>query len=182
MTFTLDNLSSMEYDLYKDISFQEGEFKYLTEQLTTNGTFDKYREIHRNYYELYCTTLDEEIKLESLKRLIFLNWYSVIEPICFTGIDNLDNKTVFDSFSNLDDYIKDKKLDKEFIWMLSYYSSWEWTILPFSENKLDELTNFVKSVDTSILHVPKHQLPKGAMNSRGQMGFYWQSCSVEENK
>lgn len=28
-------------------------------------------------------------------------------------------------------------------------------------------------------HVPKHQLPKGSMDNRGQMGIYWASLSVE---
>ena len=180
MKFTLDILSNNEYDLYKGISFQVGTFEHLTEQLTQNGTFDKYREIHRNYYELYITTADEATKLETLKRLIFLNWYSIIEPNCFTGIINLDDKIVFNSFSILNEYIRMSKLDKEFIWMLSYYSCWEWAILPLSQNKLNELTNFVKNVDTSILYVPKHQLLRGIMDNRGQMGFYWKSCSVEK--
>ncbi len=130
--------------------------------------------------ELYYSTSDEIIKIEALKRLIFLNWYSILEPSCFTGIDNLDNKTIFNSFSILNEYIKDNKLDKEFIWMLSYYSCWDWIILTFSENKLEELTKFVKNVDTSILYIPKHQLPKGSMANRGQMGIYWTSCSVEK--
>ena len=182
MKHTLDNLSNNECQLYKDTISLKGTIENLTQQLSENGTFDEYRRIHKQYLELFDTTIDDKIKLETLKRLTFLNWYSILEPSCFTGVDNLDNKTIFNSFSILNSYIKDNKLDSEFVWMLSYYSCWDWIILTFSENKLDELTKFVKSVDTSILHVPKHQLPKGSMDNRGQMGIYWTSCSVEQEE
>ena len=180
MKHSLDNLSDNEWQLYKDTISLSGTMEDLTQQLSENGTYDKYREIHQQYLELLNTTADDKIKTESLKRLTFLNWYSILEPSCFTGVDNLDDKTIFNSLSILNDYIKDNKLDAEFIWMLSYYSCWDWIILTFSENKLDELTKFVKSVDTSILHIPKNQLSKGSMDNRGQMGIYWTSVSVEK--
>lgn len=180
MKHSLDNLSANEWQLYKDTISLSGTMEDLTQQLSENGTYDKYREIHQQYLELLNTTVDDKIKTEALKRLTFLNWYSILEPSCFTGVDNLDNKIIFISFSILNDYIKDNKLDAEFIWMLSYYSCWDWIILTFSENKLDELTKFVKNVDTSILHIPKNQLPKGSMDNRGQMGIYWTSLSVEK--
>lgn len=182
MRHTLDSLSDKEWQLYNDTLSIKGTIEDLTQQLSENGTFDKYRQIHQEYLELFNTTADEKIKCEALKRLTFLNWYSIAEPICFTGVGNLDKDTIFISFSILNDYIKNNKLDTEFIWMLSYYSCWDNIILTFSENKLDELTKFVKSVDTSVLYVPKHQLPKGAMDNRGQMGIYWRSCSVEKEE
>lgn len=177
MKHTLDNLSDNECQLYKDTISLSGTIEDRTQQLSENGTYDKYREIHQQYFDLLNTTADDKIKIEVLKRLTFLNWYSILEPGCFTGVGNLDKQTIFNSFSILNDYIKENKLDPEFIWMLSYYACWDWIILTFSENKLDELTNFVKTVDASILHVPKHQLPKGSMDNRGQMGIYWISCS-----
>ncbi|MES2621911.1 MAG: hypothetical protein V4615_13760 [Bacteroidota bacterium] len=182
MKHPLDNLSDREWQLYNDTIFLKGTIENLTQQLSENGTFDKYRLIHQEYLELFNTTADDKTKSEALKRLTFLNWYSILEPSCFTGVDNLDKNTIFNSFSFLNDYIKNNKLDTEFIWMLSYYSCWDWIILTFSENRLGELTKFVKSVDTSILHVPKHQLPKGSMDNRGQMGIYWTRCSVEKEE
>jgi hypothetical protein len=148
--------------------------------LSAEGIFDQYRNIHKSYLELYFCIDDEAIKLEILKRLIFLNWYALVEPNCYTGIEDLDNATVSESYSILDQYLIDGKIDSEFKWMLSSYSSWHYTILPFSENKLEALTAFVKGVDTSILSCPKNQLPKGAMDNRGQMGIYWISMSVEK--
>jgi hypothetical protein len=182
MKHTLENLSEKEWQLYNDTISLKGSIKNLTQQLAENETFDKYRLIHKQYLELFKTTSNDKTKSEALKRLTFLNWYSILEPSCFTGVDTLDNSTIFNSFSFLNDYIKDNKLDTEFIWMLSYYSCWDWIILTFSENKLDEVTKFVKSVDTSILHVPERKLPKGSMDNRGQMGVYWSSCSVEKEE
>jgi hypothetical protein len=46
-------------------------------------------------------------------------------------------------------------------------------IFPYSENKLEELTSFVKKADTSKINFPKKALDKGVMANRGQMGAYW---------
>ena len=179
MNLTLDILSKKEYELYEDTISLKGTIEELTKLISNKGIFEKYAKIHKNYFELFILTSDDSIKLEVLKRLVFLNWYSMVEPSFYTGVDNLDDETVLNSYINLNDYINNNKLDSEFIWMLSYYASWDWTILTFSENKLDALTKFIKNVDNSILHVPKHQLPKGIMDNRGQMGIYWISCLVE---
>lgn len=120
-------------------------------------------------------------KLEILKRLIFLNWYSLVEPSCYTGIEELDTQVSFESYAILNEYIKQNKLDTEFKWMISYYSCWDFTILNFSRNKLDFLTNFVENVNTTVSHNPKNELNKASMDNRGQMGIYWKSCSVENN-
>lgn len=142
--------------------------------------FEKYRDIHRSYLDLYLRSTDEATKLEILKRLIFLNWYALVEPSCNTGIEDLDKMTILESYSILDQYLAEERIGTEFRWMLSYYSSWDYTILAFSENRLEKLTAFVKTVDTSVSSFPWNQLPKGVMDNRGQMGIYWISCSVEK--
>lgn len=154
--------------------------EFVTEKLFLEGIFEQYRDIHKSYLELYLRIDDEVVKLEILKRLIFLNWYSLVEPSCYTGIEDLDKITVFKSYSSLNQYLINGKIDTEFKWMLSFYSHWNYTILGFSQNKLEALTTFVKRVDTTISNFPKNQLPKGAMDNRGQMGIYWISMSVEK--
>jgi hypothetical protein len=182
MKHSLDSLSDNEWELYEDTISLKGMMEDLTQQLSVMRVYDRYIEIHQHYLELFRTTVDDKIKNEALKRLIFLNWYSILEPSCFTGIGSLDDEAVFNSFSILNEYIKQNKLDEEFIWMLSFYSCWDWIILTFTENKLEELTSFVKNVDTSICHIPKNQLPKGSMNNRGQMGIYWTRYKVEKEE
>ena len=180
MKTEIDILSDREVEIWDYAESQNGTMDFLTEKLSAEGIFDQYRNIHKSYLELYFRIDDEAIKLEILKRLIFLNWYALVEPSCYTGIEDLDNATASESYSILDQYLIDGKIDSEFKWMLSFYSSWDYTILPFSENKLEALTAFVKGVDTSILSCPKNHLPKGVMDNRGQMGIYWISMSVEK--
>jgi len=85
---------------------------FVTEKLSAEGIFDRYRNIHKSYLELYFRIADEAIKLEILKRLIFLNWYAMVEPSCFTGIEDLDKATVSESYSILDQYLTDRKICK----------------------------------------------------------------------
>lgn len=181
MDITLNFLSDKEQQLYQYAVSLHGTMEDKTQHLSNRGIFDEYSDVHKQYLKIFRTTPDSEIKLEALKRLVFLNWYFMLEPRCFTGIGDLHEATVLDSYEILNDYIRQNKLDKELLWMLCYYANWDWTILSFSENRFQALTEFVKSInlDPSILHVPKHQLPKQTMNNRGQMGIYWKSHSVE---
>ena len=180
MKTEIDILSDREVEIWDYAESRNGTMDFVTEKLSAEGIFEQYRNIHKSYLELYFRIDDEAIKLEILKRLIFLNWYALVEPSCYTGIEDLDNATVSESYSILNQYLIDGKIDAEFKWMLSFYSSWDYTILAFSENKLEALTAFVKGIDTSILSCPKNQLPKGVMDNRGQMGIYWISMSVEK--
>ncbi|MES2448389.1 MAG: hypothetical protein V4546_14480 [Bacteroidota bacterium] len=179
MDYSLDNLSALELKLYNSIP---NNLNFGDNQLEVDGTFAKYRNLHVDYFQLLITTSDEIIKLEALKRLIFLSWYSYTEPSIFNGIESLKNEIIFNSYSILNDYIRADKLDEELEWMLKFYANWDWAILDFSENRLSELTNFVKTVDTSISTYPKQKLPQGTMSSRGQMGLYWISMQVEIEK
>lgn len=182
MITEIDIFSDKELEIWNYAECQSGTMDFVTEKLSAKGIFESYRIIHRSYLELYLRIDDEAAKLEILKRLIFLNWYSLVEPSCYTGIEDLDNITVFESYSIVNQYIINEKIDAEFKWMLSFYSSWDYTILGFSENKLEALTAFVKGVDTSISSFPRNQLVKGVMDNRGQMGIYWISMSVERKE
>ena len=181
MKTEIDILSDRELEILDYAESQTGSIEVKTEKLAAEGIFAEYQSIYKGYLDLYHRIINEDTRLEILKRLIFLNWYVKVEPSCYTGIDDLETTAVFETYSILDQYLIDKELDTEFKWMLSFYSSWDYTILTFAENKLEALTLFVKAVDTSISSFPKNQLPKGMMDNRGQMGIYWISMSVEMN-
>ncbi|MBT2564418.1 hypothetical protein J7E50_19725 [Pedobacter sp. ISL-68] len=182
MKTTIDSLSSQELELYNYTGSLKGTIDQMEEQLQGHGIYDQYRNIHNSYFDLFFNTDNQETKLEILKRLVFLNWYGIIEPSYFTGIQELDNSIILESFTILNEYLLSNKIDEEFKWMLSYYSSWDFSILPFSENNLSALTKFVEEVDTTVLACPKKQLPKGTMDNRGQMGIYWKVCLVEKDE
>lgn len=174
MTLSLNELSENEYWFYNNATYQAKNNHYKVEvDVAPDLLLPNYKEIHRHYLSLFNHEINDALKLEALKRLIFLNWYSFLEPPHFTGIEEIDVKSVFDSYAALNRYIIENKLDGEFTWMLKYYSCWEYIIFEYSKDRLRALTNFVKAVDTSVINFPKHALPKGTMNSRGQMGIYW---------
>lgn len=179
MEITIDSLSIQELELYNYTDSLKGTIDQMEEQV--HGIYDQYRNIHNSYFDLFFNTENEETKLEILKRLVFLNWYGIIEPSYYTGIQDLDNSIILESYTILNEYLLSNKIDEEFKWMLSYYSSWDFAILPFSKNNLSALTKFVKEVDTTVLAYPKKQLLRGTMDNRGQMGIYWISCLVERN-
>ncbi|HEY8780238.1 MAG TPA: hypothetical protein VIM16_01380 [Mucilaginibacter sp.] len=144
------------------------ETKFYKEDIKTD-----YESIHNEYLNIYKQSDDEFIRLEALKRPIFLNWYYALEPDFLTGIKKLDSVTMFNAYKILNDYIKEEKLDAELTWMLKFYSSWEYIIFEYSKDKLNVLTSFVEEVDTTKLNFPEKQLDKGVMDNRGQMGIYW---------
>lgn len=174
---TTKELSDKEVEIYREIFSLQGTMVRKAEKLKTSGTFDKYRTIHNQYLTLIKTTEDEGEVIEGLKRIIFLNWYHLIEPSCFTGIWELDGDVIHESYSILDDRIRSNKIDEELKWMISYYSSNDWAILIFSEKGMPELTSFVKNVDQTKSFSPdKDELTK-TMNDRGQMGEYFKSIN-----
>ena len=77
--------------------------------LIDSGIIDKYNQIHDQYLPLIKTSPDPNERIEALKRTVFLNWYHLIEPSCFTGIGELNGDTIYDSYVVLNDYIKIKK-------------------------------------------------------------------------
>ncbi len=178
MTNILNELSNNEYWLYNKAGNQLNHIGYTVKLFPDKKhLYDDYKSIHNEYLNVLEDSDDETVKLEALKRLIFLNGYSALEPNYLTGIEELDDKTIFNAYEILNAYIKDGKLDQEFKWMLSYYSSWDFLIFHYSEDKLYELTAFVKSVNTSIRCHPSKELRMKAMNNRGQMGIYWKSLN-----
>lgn len=175
----LDALSNEELTLCKIVNSLEGTIEVKIKKLVEDDVFNAYRTIHAEYFRLFLVEEESCQKLEILKRIIFLNWFSMLEPSFLTGIDNLDTTVVIDSFSYLNNYMEVGKIDSEFRWMLSFYSSWDYILLGFANNSLEQLTAFVRDVDRSLFHVPK-DLNREMMTNRGQMGIYWSSYIIEE--
>nr|WP_294942431.1 hypothetical protein [uncultured Mucilaginibacter sp.] len=173
MTLSLLSLSENEHEIYKRTQQQ------LNSNVATESDWqddklvlDNYKAIHREYLRIFKEVEDESTRLEALKRLVFLNWNLIVETDWLTGIDDLDEAVIFESYSILNDYMKQGKFNAEFTWMLSHYAVWDYAILQFVEDKLFELTQFVKTIDISKKKFPTEQ-PSGTFDDRGQMGIYW---------
>lgn len=175
----LDALSDNELVICKIVNSLEGTIEVRIKKLVDDDVFNTYRKIHAEYFQLFLVKEESSQKIEILKRIIFLNWLSMVEPSFLTGMDNLDMTVVNDSFSYLNNFLELVKMDSEFRWMLSFYSSWDYILLGVANSNLEQLTAFVQKVDRSLFHVPK-ELNRGMMTNRGQMGIYWSSYIIEE--
>ena len=176
---SIDYLSDQECKIYRWTNSLLNGTRNEKDLIFKNEAEIDYKKIQLYYFDILIQSEHEFIKLEVLKRLTFLNWIFMLEPDFFTGIIELDESTVFNSYEILDIYIRKDKLDDELTWMLKYYSAWEYIIYNHSEGRLDALTTFAKSADTSESGLPRRKLPKGTMDNRGQMGIYWKQ-HVEE--
>jgi hypothetical protein len=173
MTVTLNQLSDNELQIYNEAGYHQRDTGVRITDNSDKWLFKDYKSIHKEYLNLFERSNDDMVKIEALKRLIYLNLEFFVEDSFYTGIKELDDVSIYNSYKILNDYINENKLDEEFKWMLSAYSCWDFVILRYSENKFNELTSFVRGVDTSILHSPKNSLSNGMMDNRGQMGIYW---------
>ena len=149
------------------------------QELRSSSIGEEYKQLHKEYLALLQTSANQQEQLELLKRLVFLNWYQLVEPSIYTGLYELDEEAVQAAYSLLDTWLSHDALDQEFSWMLSYYASWDYAILMYAENCLPALTAFVQEAASAALPLPYHQLPRHSMDNRGSMGRYWQSVGVE---
>ena len=106
LTITLDQLSDNELQIYNEAGYQQRFRKTIIPITPESWFFKEYYQIHNEYLKLHEQSNDSLIKLESLKRLIFLNWYFEVEPAYFTGIQSLDKSSMFNSYSALDYHTK----------------------------------------------------------------------------
>ena len=172
MPATLKQLSDNEIQIFNECMHQQRNTGVRLVDTSSEWLFKDYESIHDEYLRLFEQSTDENIKLEALKRLIFLNWNGLLEDEYYTGIKSLNKQTIFNSYKALDFYIKENKLNEELKEMLLFYSCWDWLILDFSENKLESLSTFVKTVDPNGSFTYK-SLNRAAMDNRGRMGIYW---------
>ncbi len=173
-------LSSQELELFEKVEATKGTMEELERHLQESGVFVQYQLIYRQYCDIVHHATDSDERVEALKRVTFLNWYSQVEPSCYTGISGLDESLIRHSFNQLNTLIRNRQFDQEFTWMLSFYCSWDYVLLPYIDESLVEIRRFVETVDNNRLHVPERRLAKGTMDKRGQMGLYWKSMRVEK--
>lgn len=179
MSDFLRALSEREQLLYQRTVAFTGTMESKEAQLRSSGIIEEYRQLHAAYWALLQASSDKQEQVELLKRVVFLNWYQWAEPTIYSGIDELDEEVVQAAYSLPDSWLEHDTLDQEFRWMLSYYATWDYAILPYSENHLPFLTAFVREASHSVVYPPQGQLPRHSMDNRGQMGRYWQSVGIE---
>lgn len=106
--------------------------------------------------------------LESLKRAVFIQWYSVTEPIQYTGIGDLDIEFQMKNIFKVKELIVNQNIDTEFVEMLNhYYNISDWYFNTFLN--FDLLIPPSNNCFTNI----------EATKNRGIMGVYWKTILKE---
>ena len=172
----IQELTERENKLLSQIHGTVGSMNEKTQQLIENGVFDLYRELHNDYASLAKTG-----NLEALKRAFFIQWYSIAEPSCFTGIPSIEpwgdgkgldketEKAVFDLVAqsiNSDDELK--WMTAWFYQIADYYFESFWnnsTIIKDLQNHIQEIGSLVDNA----------KLSDEPLEKRGQMGSYFMS-------
>ncbi|MVM36330.1 hypothetical protein GO755_40380 [Spirosoma sp. HMF4905] len=162
---TVDELEEKENKLLLQINSTEGPMEVKVGQLEAGGVFDEYRQVHSFYADL------AQKDSEALKRGLFLQWYSSVEPSFLSGIDNVDPQAEKRIIDTLNNQIGRNEVDSELYSMLSYYAGWRFVFDRFSDS-----TNLVKLLNNRLDYDSIiQQLKQSDLTCRGQMGIYWQS-------
>ena len=86
MRAELDRLAGLEARLLEEVGRVTGLMEEKHARLEAAGVFRDYREVHREYARLAA-----DGEAEALKRALFLQWYALSEPACFTGVFEIFN-------------------------------------------------------------------------------------------
>ena len=165
----IDELSSIEARLMSVVASVTGDMQQKYAQLQASGVFQEYNDVHAQYASMLA---EPRFGQESLKRAIFIQWYNVAEPACFSGICGVNPEREEQVFSFLDTSQAGGLVDPELSIMLTWY--YQATDFYFLRRKgIDSLNGFLQ-------HRPgiaPSGLLKRRFNNRGQMGHYWQGLS-----
>lgn len=162
----IEDLANQEIELLNQVLELVGTIEEKNDKVVYFGYGDKYSKIHEEYSRL------AKSELEALKRGLFIIWYALTEPSCYTGIVILNEEAEIRIIKVLDRQLKENITDYELGWMLDYYSNWDFVFEKFSEFKY--LQKRLKRKDK--IELPD-QIDRKEMSQRGQMGKYWNSLN-----
>ncbi|WP_147088456.1 hypothetical protein [Subsaximicrobium wynnwilliamsii] len=160
----MTDLTNKENELYLfTINLYNGKVNSGSKDLTLDKVYAEYKNVHKEYAKM------ANKDIESLKRGLFIQWYSMTEPNYLTGIAELDEKSELKIIAELKNRIDKNTTDNELNWMLNHYLEWNYVFEKFKNiadlRKKENLKNLTNK--------------KPKMINRGQMGIYWNSI-IEE--
>lgn len=163
----IEAISIKENDLLNRVSEYKGDMDLVIEKMDNDKIFRIYSDIHKEYVLL----ADSEMNIEALKRAIFIQWYSISEPSCFTGIRELSEEAEKQALELLSQLIAKNKIDNEFSSMLFHYKEINDIAFIKFQNYLI-VKDYLKNIQQSNCI---EELSNFSFNNRGQLGNYWQS-------
>ena len=162
---TLAELTEEEGRLRTQVGLVTGSMEEKQAQLERLGAFDDYARVHVAYADLAAGG-----DVEALKRALFLQWYAVSEPSCFTGLSELEPEAERRVLERLDGLASDDGFDSELEWMLPYYHAI--TDFHFDSHKgLASLNRWLREHASTAF--PERHVRNASLSGRGQMSDYW---------
>lgn len=165
----LAELTAQEEELMRVVVGLSGSMEAKHQTLLDTGVYARYAAIHATYTELAAQNE------EALKRAIFILWYSLAEPECFTGIFSLSESATEQAGQLLQQLVTANELDEEWRWMLPWYyrltdyAFGNWTAQPAFQQLLTGLPNQAWNPHPVLF----------PLEARGRMGSYW--LSIQES-
>lgn len=162
----IEDLANRGLKLVNQALELSGTIEEKNDKVVYFGIGTKYQKIHEEYSRL------AKSELEALKRGLFIMWYALTKPSCYTGIVILNPVAENKILKILDRRLKNDITDYELDWMLDYYSNWEFVFERFIEFKnLQDRLRKKEKIDLP------NQIDRKKMSKRGQMGRYWNSLN-----
>ena len=164
---TIQQLADREQSLFSEV-------RAIYFKAASNESLARLEEIKLEYQDIHQQYADFSISdIEALKRGLFLQWYAMSEPPWLTGIGRLNEEAQLKILETLNQLVDEDKSDFELIWMLNYYFAVN--DLPFSRFKTEQ--RFRKLIVEQHNYVFPENIDRTEMESRGQMGKYWNSLN-----
>jgi hypothetical protein len=161
----LEALTREEERLIAIVDSQVGGMEEKSAALGRLGVFDAYRAVH----EGYALLADREDDLEALKRALFLQWYGVAEPHCFTGLKQIAEPASSRVWLLLEERFEGNRSDGELRWMLAtYYAVADYY---FDVNSPEQVV--AAASGGSPFSDVRTTLTEDQFRGRGAMGNYW---------
>ena len=172
MGLGLDALAHWEMAVLASIRGARGTPDERDAQITRSGMYAEYPAILGAYIELVTDSDDPEVRLEALKRVVFLVWHSFAVASVDSGISELSETTVREVMTLLEAGIERGMGDEELRLMLACYrDSFGYPFDYFGPvRSLDRFIRDVTSEDA------RRALAHHRFRNRGQLGAYWSTA------
>lgn len=162
---TLAELTEAEERLLSEVERVTGSMEEKHMQLVQRGVFNNYARVHVAYAELAFGG-----DTEALKRALFLQWYAVSEPACFSGLFELELEAERRVLELLDGSVSGDDFDAELEWMLPHYHTINDYYFDSCEG-LPALKRWLRKHASD--EFPVDRVRDAALDGRGQMSRYW---------
>jgi len=166
---TVQSLGGWESAVLASVRGARGTLEERDQQIERSGMYGEYPAILSGYLDtLRLEGAREADRLEALKRAVFIAWYAGVAPRCLTGIGDLSDASVTETFARLDDATRRDETDAELRAMVAHY--YEACAAPFDlYGGADAAERSGPASDVEALLASSEARFAG----RGQMGEYW---------